>query len=428
MSSQQDALYFSIEGEFITNHFRNLLLEGSWEQAINGLRASLISSNEEGKTINYPYEDAIRMLMGKEKLVGVDHEMELLLDDQEDVIMKQMDFFYSNLVKINSVWYKPYAYVNTCIKNSDMATERALIYSNNPFSDKVLFIDFNGVFYAVLFEISKYNPPLWLIEKYSNNISNFSIKDLEERGFELNQNFSEIINYQKLDVYSEFVQLEIEYREQLEDNILFKQLQSKIIEQAKLKGGFFEIILSDKRKFIVPKAPFINWSLRDNRFSYNRMNWEIVSPKGLKMMGDNPEHTDWVIGMGINPNDFYSDETLVEHMCNLSFSIFKNSKKEDFIKISGKGIFSGNVVFIKDKNQQVKPGSIIVIPNASIDYLNVISNLENGCVITLIGGPAAHLCVNANELNLNMILKPDLNISENDYVLIDLDKGTFYVK
>jgi phosphohistidine swiveling domain-containing protein len=429
-----EVLSFSVEGEYITNHFRNLLLEGSWQKALTGLQQSLISQNEDGKVINYPYEDSIRMLMGKEKLIGVDSEIELIKDDKEEEILTSLNEKYNSLIRINDSWYTPYAYVNTCIQGTDLASQRALIYANNPNEDIVLFSFIHDSNYAILCERSFNEPPIWLFDLYSKNTLELAIKSsysFSQRGLERDQHFDDIIKYQRLDPYEDFVLAEEDFREDLKEEILFKQLKDKIISQAKQKGGFIEVKLEDNRTFMVPKAPFFNWSLKMSyKENLNKMDWDIVSPKGLKMNGDDPQHTDWVIGMGIKPDSFYKDSILSEHMSTFAFKLFRLFNQLPFIKISGSGIISGNVKFIDSSTDlsSFSKNSIFVIKDSSIDYFPVLNYLSSdGCLIALYGNQASHLAINSSELNVNFIIKSDLDINDNDYVYIDLDKGVFNV-
>ena len=51
---------FTVEGEFLTDHFRGLVLEHKWEDAIEGLKNSIIG---------FTYDHAVSLLKGETKLI-----------------------------------------------------------------------------------------------------------------------------------------------------------------------------------------------------------------------------------------------------------------------------------------------------------------------------------------------------------------------
>ncbi len=81
--------------------------------------------------------------------------------------------------------------------------------------------------------------------------------------------------------------------------------RKKIVEQAEANGGFFELGVIDGEKVMVPKNPFYRWVLRDFPSKKAAYPWENVSPRGVKMFADNPDHTDWVLGSGRELEEAY---------------------------------------------------------------------------------------------------------------------------
>ena len=72
--------------------------------------------------------------------------------------------------------------------------------------------------------------------------------------------------------------------------------------------GFFPLELLAGRTVQVPLAPFTHWALRflgDELDQDDLPTWAPVSPSGIKMPCDNPYHTDWVLGAGLDPDDCY---------------------------------------------------------------------------------------------------------------------------
>ena len=106
---KSEMCHFSVHGDFLTNHCRNLVVEGDWTHALNTLTESLI-----GISVEYCYQ----ILKGEKKLVGI-NDVDLVDDDMEsDEVKKylsEVNYMYGSVVRIGSgdrKWFKPYAYVN----------------------------------------------------------------------------------------------------------------------------------------------------------------------------------------------------------------------------------------------------------------------------------------------------------------------------
>jgi hypothetical protein len=98
-------------------------------------------------------------------------------------------------------------------------------------------------------------------------------------------------------------------------------LSEEVIKQATVNGGFLKLDLhthEDGKKipfnppFIqVPKNPFLHWCLRFFNWEdhgHETPRWEFVAGSGLKMMNDDPYHTDWVLGAGIPLDQVYDHD------------------------------------------------------------------------------------------------------------------------
>ena len=69
----------------------------------------------------------------------------------------------------------------------------------------------------------------------------------------------------------------------------------------------------------------------------------------------------------------------------------------------GQGSVTGKVLHPKE-DEEVPPGSIIVIPHAGPEYaIPAMSAGETGAIITELGGELAHLTVLGREMNLRMV-------------------------
>lgn len=59
--------------------------------------------------------------------------------------------------------------------------------------------------------------------------------------------------------------------------------------------------VSEDGRLRVPRAPFEHWAVDLAGGSHLAMPWKTVSPVGMKQGADDPNHTDWMLGAGLDP-------------------------------------------------------------------------------------------------------------------------------
>lgn len=84
-----------------------------------------------------------------------------------------------------------------------------------------------------------------------------------------------------------------------------REIGEKVREQA--GDDTFALQLSDGRDIIVPRAPFVCWALHRTEQRDQAPEWDTIAPSGMKMMLDDPNHTDWVLGAGLTLKEAYED-------------------------------------------------------------------------------------------------------------------------
>lgn len=90
-------------------------------------------------------------------------------------------------------------------------------------------------------------------------------------------------------------------------------LRKLVIEQADAMGpeGWMQISVPDAVSpdgvLRVPKAPFEHWAVDLSGGSHLVSAWKTVSPVGVKQGADDPNHTDWMLGAGLDPNAMQSN-------------------------------------------------------------------------------------------------------------------------
>lgn len=228
--------------------------------------------------------------------------------------------------------------------------------------------------------------------------------------------------------------------------------RKRICEQAEQHGGYMRLELTKpdgtpySPNFIdVPKNPFIKWCLRHfNYENYGKTEpvWENVAPHGFKMMNDDPNHTDFVIGAGVDPREAYDHADRDEADCSLgaalmdaAYTIRGDIVKEwtqvefSFLAKSSDKYITGKVVRAQ-RGKPVPAGCIALCEDASVDYHMVLETIndgrERGAIICQTGGKLAHMATVGREYDVMVLLVPDAltKYRPDDLLFIDLKTMT----
>jgi len=167
----KEYLHFTVTGEFLTQHFRNLVLEEAWYKALQQLVESLH---------DFTYEQAVQVLSGTMKLEG-ENTVYLVPEDPQDVheYMTQLHWLYSGIYCKGSRYYKPYAYIDAFGHEDSFKTQNQLgkpLPITDPLNRIRYYMDhpFDDLWYEVqdeLFRIYLFQrcdpPPLWFSPNYT---------------------------------------------------------------------------------------------------------------------------------------------------------------------------------------------------------------------------------------------------------------------
>lgn len=459
-----EKLYFKITGEYLTEHYRTICLEGRWNEAKQGLLESL-----GGVLESQPYID--KLLAGDMKLEGearIGTEDPIYFKNDNNIEYKQQlsEVYMKNTIYKDNKFYKLIACINT-IKKSDNdydIASRVKIY----LPDATVHMFINEELF-VLKEISSNDIPGFLIsimkeENYisknikiiTDNVRTFGIIEDEILTYPDSQkeHLLNIIAYNKapnmfnthyLDTLSykeaEYISNEDYFRDEVYARTYmieeiksrnFKnyisELRGKIIAAANENGGFMEIGNEETSKFNVPKYAFLNWAFSIGHYK-NMKNfipeWKTISPSGLKCNGDSPYHSDFVIGAGFEPDEFYDNQNLV----NASYASVYKIKGLEMLTLSGSGLFKKEQIFIANKDTAIEDcvNKVIVIENADVEMFEIAKVAK--LIIVQNGGPGSHLVINSKEYNLNVIMiRNALQLNDKLYYDFDLDNETFTVR
>ena len=198
------------------------------------------------------------------------------------------------------------------------------------------------------------------------------------------------------------------------------KLREEILKQA--NGDLIELAWDDE-KVMVPRAPFLHWCFgRRDKLQHLAPPWTPVSPFGLKMMGDDPYHSDWMVGAGLDLVNYHahpSYNAAIKLMGDLQIQMAGFTCT---VLVEGKEAI-GRVVHPK-LGEEVEKGTIVVLPNLNPKYLK--STINAAAVITEVGGATAHLSQVGRERSLPMVLVKDARrvFPKGVEVIVNTKEGT----
>lgn len=208
--------------------------------------------------------------------------------------------------------------------------------------------------------------------------------------------------------------------------------RSRISAQAEKTGGFINLVAEypdGPRTVVVPSAPFLHWVRRNGEKEVQQgtlPEWKIICGESMKMVNDNPMHSDWWFGAGLTAEDYKTDRHPVDVAAWAYASQFARDKDQHCIKLGGSGKVSGAVVF-PGPNEGVPAGSIAVVPYAGPAYeMALLTACKGGAgaVISAVGGKLAHLAIVSREMGARLVVMDDAMtaLKPGQIVTLDLDK------
>ena len=158
-------------------------------------------------------------------------------------------------------------------------------------------------------------------------------------------------------------------------------------------------------KLIIPRAPFLHWAFaRMKMFEEQLPPWTNVCPTGMKMALDDQNHTDWIVGAGLDPQDrdvIYSPGPVNEAALRKASELQDQFDRPKAITVLVDGPWASGTVVHGKPNQEVPDGVVVVLPNLHPRYL--ACTVHAAAVITEAGGETAHLAQIGREKNLPIV-------------------------
>jgi len=188
-------------------------------------------------------------------------------------------------------------------------------------------------------------------------------------------------------------------------------------------------------KAMVPRAPFLRWAFARLKY-YDQFlpEWRTISPSGMKMALDEPNHTDWVIGGGFDPldRDLYWGGAKAEAAGRLHSRLqdeFEDRVRAEEEKVTTlvTGARVTGVVVHGLPGKTPAPGLVVVVPNLHSRYLWAVQ--AAAAVISEEGGEVAHLVQVAREQAIPVVRAERAlqRWGEGDVVEVDTEARTVRV-
>lgn len=231
-----------------------------------------------------------------------------------------------------------------------------------------------------------------------------------------------------------------------------KDIQEAVNKQASEKGGWINLENDDGEIItIVAKHPFYRWALKNSGVDIDYLYpWDTVSPHSMKMINDDPNHSDWMIGAGCDLDEYndwnkpYDPNSISAVSYDKRMDIQWDELKFESMVLCNGGKVKGRIKhvlslesYLKEKEpfknpnysctnpDMVLPDDIIVVPHAGVDFeLAFLEATKSGAggVITVIPNKVAHLCKIARERNVTVMCDPDaLEKYEDTWCTVTLD-------
>lgn len=167
----------------------------------------------------------------------------------------------------------------------------------------------------------------------------------------------------------------------------------------------------EKKTLKVPRAPFEVYALNRTALRGLALPYKAVCPSGMKLMMDDPYHTDWMVGAGLDLDAFYKDDEEnpgfksavwdavreVQHRVgNFQCAVLNDAGPGgDDPVICGKAVHPGSTV---------THGGILILPDLNPKWLDHM--VAARAVIAENGGAAAHLVQVARERGVTIVRVP----------------------
>jgi len=459
-------LHFSISGESLTRHVRELVLEGNWRHAMTTLVDGL-----EGMT----HDLALAVLQGEKRLAGKDEDLHDEVESPE--VCAKLQAQYAEVLLANTLcWggkhYRAYAlvtrlgsdvfyaaqqrfneygrrgFLRRCpvelTEQQAFDVEQALGYANNVHTDIAFPVhdaDQKFVSWVLLAEdTAAADLPLWMkpntsVEQLAvHGRYNLPIRRYEEPKAVTPETPPESAQptpttatrtRERSSALSD-EQLDQEYAKFIEG--IRQRVTAFANNDAQFGWHEFKFHHEESGRYVTLKAPkraLMAFALSRTCAAHLAPTYTPFSPMGLKLGVDSPLHTDVWLGCGLNIDDTVYDSNSINHAAfmEMMFEMQKALLGYEFqvLTSGGQKEVAGRIV--GPDARYIGPEDILLVPHAGVEF--DLPAREAGAVICETGGKLAHLVTVCREDNKPIVRVPDaLKILQPGMrVTLDLQKG-----
>jgi phosphohistidine swiveling domain-containing protein len=388
-NSSKQSVHFSVDGEDLTRIARDMMLSDLPTNAWRVLSKGLIGPTQ--KIVE-------SVLDGHQKFVGNEIDGIKNVPDNAASYQKALRYIYAGRVKIGFAWYRPRAevkmygpedarYVTEKVESTDPETLSAgLNVIKEAEGEKAVRVG-NRV---IIFELCR-ELPFWWTERKDVESALASFLNVGKTLMGLYADENEKGAYPLTD--DAWWKRQAEEESDWQNEIARRnKFASRVMEQAGL--DLFD--LKDENGVIVaknvPRAPFERWALQRTSMRRFAPRWKTVSPTGMKLPMDDPNHTDWWLAIGGDPSKAYKGPIYDAAVAEIGRIQERYGQYRNTVIVDGpvvEGVIGEEVIVLKD----LHPDQLPLIEKAR-------------AVITEAGGQLAHLAVVALGRGIPIILVP----------------------
>ena len=388
--------HFSISGDDLAALVRDLMLSDEPERAYRLLTTSL-TGGPPGLVEHW----SPKILDGHARLSGNASSMECIEEEDADY-QAQLKSVYAGRFQVAKRWYRPRA------KVIDLGPEDVPSMPGIPLSLPEYAANLRAwsrarvehygrpgevAFGNVLFEPCGALPHWWVpnrdaesaLEEWTstgNPLETTGWTDVH--GSNRIDNLADILrktdHLHKKDARLDSIR-EAEEHQRIWDNKI-RDARQKILAQA--GNDLFDLTLADKSTVRIPTAPFTRWALNRTTLKHLAPAWINVSASGWKLVDDDPDHTDWMVGAGLDLGKAYEihvQDAILDKVTAIQSAM---GNFEVAVLIGGSPV-----------HDVIGPQGIVVLPDLSPGHVLAIQSAR--AIVTERGGAMAHLSSLARE-------------------------------
>ena len=424
---EEHTVHFTVDGEGLTEMARNVLLSEDPGRAWRIMSALIGEGSEDvGKAV----------LDGTMKLVNDPKDDTVLMAVDEDEAetksyLRGLRYIYAGRIRMDRTWWRPVAVIDKygpessawalrgsegvspprdgfrvlrawCDRRADFfcdRREKALLMGEVPQRQYVIWETCG-------------EPPMWWTPNHTPKEALLEAQEagrrLEERGEGVPSERIVAALEDDPDVpYEESRTIREEHNEaravirQVEREAAMVEIGEKVRKQAG-DDTFVLIVEADEREHsaigisveptparevVVPRAPFVCWALNRTALRHLSPPWKTVAPTGVKMMLDDPYHTDWMLGAGLDLSTDYGLNSPVTKAAHDELSRLQEEM----------GDFEAAVLVDHGTVRGVVGKEVLVLPNLSPAYAEAAMVPGVRAIIAERGGQLAHLSIVGRE-------------------------------